>query len=91
MLYPQTAAALEELLERDVPGRSVLWLNELRHYADDPGGQRVLWRLSGLLLGRDQVIVITRWGRTTGPPTPITTAALVSRTRCTPPGPRCPT
>ncbi|MFG1620167.1 hypothetical protein ACGFI3_46100 [Nonomuraea wenchangensis] len=39
--------------------RTVLWLNELRHYADDPAGPDALYRLAGLLTRHDHVIVIT--------------------------------
>jgi hypothetical protein len=59
VLYPPTAAALDVLLDRGIAGRSVLWLNELRHYADDVGGQAVLAKPTGLLPGRDHLMVIT--------------------------------
>ncbi|MDN3354924.1 hypothetical protein [Actinomadura sp. DC4] len=59
VFYPPTAAALDALLGEGIPARSVLWLNELRHYADDSGGQAVLAKLAGLLPGRDRQVVIT--------------------------------
>ncbi|MFI7707504.1 hypothetical protein [Nonomuraea sp. NPDC049480] len=59
LLYPRTAAALAGLLGKGVPRRSVLWLNELRHYADDPVAAHVLFELAGLLQGRDHIVAIT--------------------------------
>jgi hypothetical protein len=59
VLYPADAAALDRLLERGVPARSVLWLNELRTYAEETGGQQILAKLADLLTGRDRVVVIT--------------------------------
>ncbi|MEV3926981.1 hypothetical protein [Actinomadura coerulea] len=59
VLYPRTAAALTKLLEQGVPARSVLWLNELRDYADDPAGSDALFALADLLTGRDRIVAIT--------------------------------
>ncbi|GAB3977753.1 hypothetical protein GCM10029978_068430 [Actinoallomurus acanthiterrae] len=59
VLYPRTAADLAALLDRCVLNGSVLWLNELRHYAEDAGGQRTLARLADVLMGRDHLVVIT--------------------------------
>ncbi|WP_242890940.1 hypothetical protein [Actinomadura litoris] len=71
--YPPTVAALDALLDQGIAARSVLWLNELRHYAEDSGGQAVLARLAGVLPGRDHVLVITSvwpqyWGAYTADP-----------------------
>ncbi|MEV4891588.1 hypothetical protein AB0K48_19615, partial [Nonomuraea sp. NPDC055795] len=59
VFYPRTAAALAHLIGRGVPRRSVLWLNELRHYADDPAGATVLFQLIDLVEGRDHIVAIT--------------------------------
>ncbi|MFF4242813.1 hypothetical protein ACFYYL_43730 [Actinomadura geliboluensis] len=59
VLYPRTAAALTKLLEQGVPTRSVLWLNELRDYADDRDGTDALFALADLLTGRDHIIALT--------------------------------
>ncbi|MEV5754828.1 hypothetical protein AB0L00_44060 [Actinoallomurus sp. NPDC052308] len=59
VLYPPTAGALVRMLEQGVPGGSVLWLNELRHYADDTDGREALARLADVLMGRNHLVVIT--------------------------------
>ncbi|MER6946512.1 hypothetical protein ABT294_21010 [Nonomuraea sp. NPDC000554] len=59
LFYPPTAAALSRLLEDGIPRRSVLWLNELRQYADDPAGVQPLSALAELLRGIDYVVAIT--------------------------------
>ncbi|MEU6745147.1 hypothetical protein ABZ914_02850, partial [Spirillospora sp. NPDC046719] len=57
--YPRTAAALLRLLQGGVAARSVLWLNELRDYADDPAGTDALFALADLLTGRDHIVAMT--------------------------------
>ena len=47
--YPLDPGALEERLEAGIPARTVLWLGELRQYADADGGAAVLGRLADLL------------------------------------------
>ena len=47
--YPLDPAALKERLEAGIPARTVLWLGELRQYADADGGAAVLGRLADLL------------------------------------------
>ena len=59
LYYPRTAAALSRQLKEGLPRRSVLWLNELRHYADDPSGSEALFGLADLLDGWDHIVVIT--------------------------------
>ncbi|MQY08883.1 hypothetical protein [Actinomadura macrotermitis] len=59
LLYPASAGRLARLIEQGVPRGTVLWLNELRHYADDPAGPHALDCLAELLTGRDHVIVLT--------------------------------
>ncbi|MDF5751756.1 hypothetical protein [Spongiactinospora sp. TRM90649] len=71
MSYPRTGDALARLLTRGVPARSVLWLNELRHYADDPAGTRALFDLADLLGERNHVVAVTtlwpaHWAAYTG-------------------------
>ncbi|MFF7764150.1 hypothetical protein [Streptomyces griseorubiginosus] len=60
VLYPRTTKALARLLEGDqIPGRSVLWLNELRDYAESPAGQDTLFDLADLLAHRNRIVVLT--------------------------------
>ncbi|GAA4102799.1 hypothetical protein GCM10022248_89900 [Nonomuraea soli] len=59
LFYPRTASALTDLISQGVPQHSVLWLNELRHYADDPAGAPALFKLAELMEGRDYVVAIT--------------------------------
>jgi hypothetical protein len=49
--YPLNVAALKERLDAGIPARTVLWLGELRQYADADGGPAVLGRLADLLDG----------------------------------------
>ena len=53
--------ALTERLDAGVPARTVLWLGELRGYADEPGGVAVLGRLADLLNGEGPMIITTMW------------------------------
>jgi len=57
--YPPIPAELARLLEEGVPPRTVIWLRELRDYADAEGGQESLARLARLLTGNGRVIAIT--------------------------------
>lgn len=62
--YPPIPAELARLLEEGVPPRTVIWLRELRDYADAEGGQESLARLARLLAGKGRVIAITTtWER----------------------------
>ena len=59
--YPLNAAALAARLDTGIPARTVLWLGELRQYADDRGGAAVLGRLADLLKGTGHVLITTVW------------------------------
>ena len=49
--YPLDPGALAARLDAGIPARTVLWLGELRQYADADGGPAVLGRLADLLDG----------------------------------------
>ena len=57
--YPAIPAELARLLEEGIPPRTVIWLRELRDYADAEGGQEALARLARVLAGNGRVIAIT--------------------------------
>ena len=59
--YPPTAAALAERLEAGIPAGTVLWLGELRRYADAEGGAAALDRLDDLLDGEGHLVITTIW------------------------------
>ena len=59
--YPLNAAALAARLDAGIPARTVLWLGELRQYADDDGGAAVLGRLADLLQGEGHLVITTVW------------------------------
>ncbi|MEU8326003.1 hypothetical protein AB0C33_47230 [Nonomuraea sp. NPDC048881] len=59
VLYPRCAAALGRLLQQGTANHTVLWLNELRHYVDDPDGGMPLFDLAELLHGRDHIVAVT--------------------------------
>jgi hypothetical protein len=59
--YPPTAAALRARLEAGIPAGTVLWLGELRRYADTDGGAAALSRLADLLDGEGHVVITTVW------------------------------
>ena len=59
--YPLNVAALKERLDRGIPGRTVLWLDELRQYADAEGGAEALGRLADLLTGEGYLLITTVW------------------------------
>jgi len=59
---PPNAAALAARLEAGIPARTVLWLGELRHYADADGGAGILDRLDDALEDEGPVVAIaTIW------------------------------
>jgi hypothetical protein len=59
--YPLDPGALNARLEAGIPARTVLWLGELRQYADADGGAAVLGRLADLLQGEDHLVITTMW------------------------------
>ena len=59
--YPLDPGALAERLEAGIPARTVLWLGELRQYADADGGAAVLGRLADLLAGEGHLVITTMW------------------------------
>ena len=59
--YPLNPAALKERLDAGIPARTVLWLGELRQYADADGGAEVLGRLADLLAGEGHLVITTVW------------------------------
>ena len=59
--YPLDPGALKERLEAGIPARTVLWLGELRQYADADGGAAVLGRLADLLQGEGHLVITTMW------------------------------
>ena len=59
---PPTASALAARLEAGIPARTVLWLGDLRHYADADGGAAILGRLDNVLEDVGPVVAIaTIW------------------------------
>jgi hypothetical protein len=60
--YPPIPAELARLLEEGVRPRTVVWLRELRDYADADGGQEALARLARVLAGNGRIIAVaTTW------------------------------
>ena len=59
--YPLDPGALAARLEAGIPARTVLWLGELRQYADADGGAAVLGRLADLLEGEGHLVITTMW------------------------------
>jgi hypothetical protein len=57
--YPRNPAALRARLDNGVAPGTVLWLGELRQYADAGGGEEVLGRLADLHLGATDSILLT--------------------------------
>ena len=67
--HPPTVAALADRLAAGIPARTVLWLGELRHYADADGGAAILDRLDGVLEDEGQVVAIaTIWPSSSSTP-----------------------
>ena len=56
-----TPARWRTRLEAGIPARTVLWLGELRQYADADGGAAVLGRLADLLAGEGHLVITTVW------------------------------
>ena len=59
--YPLDPGALAARLDTGIPARTVLWLGELRQYADADGGPAVLGRLADLLDGEGHLVITTLW------------------------------
>ena len=59
--YPLDPGALAARLEAGIPARTVLWLGELRQYADADGGPAVLGLLADLLQGEGRLVITTMW------------------------------
>jgi hypothetical protein len=59
--YPLDPGALAARLEAGIPARTVLWLGELRQYADADGGAAVLGHLADLLQGEGHLLITTMW------------------------------
>ena len=59
--YPLNAAVLKERLDAGIPARTVLWLGELRQYADADGGAEMLGRLADLIAGEGRLLITTVW------------------------------
>jgi hypothetical protein len=59
--YPLDPGALKERLDAGIPAGTVLWLGELRHYADADGGPAVLARLADLLQADGHLVITAMW------------------------------
>ena len=60
--YPPIPAELSRLLEEGIRPRTLIWLRELRDYADADGGQEALARLARVLADTGRIIAIaTTW------------------------------
>jgi len=59
--YPLDPGVLAARLDAAIPARTVLWLGELRQYADADGGPAVLARLGDLLEGEGILVITTVW------------------------------
>ena len=59
--YPRDPAALKERLDAGIPAGTVLWLGELRQYAEADGGEQVLGRLADLINGEGRLLITTVW------------------------------
>lgn len=60
--YPPIPAELARLLKEGVRPRTVIWLRELRDYADADGGQEALAQLARVLVGNGRIIAVaTTW------------------------------
>ncbi len=58
--YPLNPAALKERLDAGIPARTVLWLGELRQYADADGAAEVLGHLTDLITGQGRLTTVWR-------------------------------
>ncbi len=61
LYYPLDPGGLAARLEAGIQARTVLWLGELRQYADADGGPAVLGRLADLLQGEGHLVITTMW------------------------------
>jgi hypothetical protein len=59
--YPQDPASLAARLKAGIPARTVLWLGDLRDYADLDGGPATLACLADLLNGEGQIVITAVW------------------------------
>ena len=59
--YPLDPGTLAARLEAGIPVGTVLWLGELRQYADADGGAAALGRLADLLGGEGHLVITTVW------------------------------
>ena len=59
--YPLDSGALAARLEMPIPAGTVLWLGELRQYADADGGAAVLARVADVLAGEGLLVITTIW------------------------------
>jgi hypothetical protein len=59
--YPLSPSALAKRLDAGIPPETVLWLGELRQYADADGGADALGRLADLLNGKGVLVITTVW------------------------------
>jgi hypothetical protein len=59
--YPLGPGALAARLNAGIPARTVLWLGELRQYADTDGGSEVLASLADLLNHDGYLVITTLW------------------------------
>ena len=57
--YPPIPAELTRLLEEGIRPRTLIWLRELRDYADADGGQEALARLARVLADTGRIIAVT--------------------------------
>jgi hypothetical protein len=59
--YPLDPGALKARLKTGIPARTVLWLDELRQYADADDGPAILADLADLLDNQGHLIITTLW------------------------------
>jgi hypothetical protein len=62
--YPLDPAALDRRLDEEIPQQTVLWLGDLRQYADVDGGDKVIGRLGDLLDRPGRILITTIWPET---------------------------
>jgi hypothetical protein len=59
VLFPRTVTSLAANLDQGIAPRTVVWLGELRHYAESEAGQEALAKLDDLLFEQDGIVIIT--------------------------------